>query len=563
MTGPAEDHPHAEVHLPRGLRLIWLIPLVALLLALYLGVQALHERGPTITIVWNTAEGLLAGQTKVTHRAVELGVVERINLTDDLAHVQVQVRMRREAEPLLTDQTRLWVVRPRVTARTISGLNTLVSGAYIELDPGSKRGSAAKLNFTGLDDPPAVRSDEPGHTFTLRSDRIGSLSSGSPLFFRDIPAGEVLSYNLRPDDQGVVIQVFVRAPYDAMVRRGTRFWNASGVSLDLGAQGVRLKLNSLMALLNGGVAFDTPAGYRDGPPPDPALSFPLYNDEATALASGYRGRIKLLTRFDGSVRGLAVGAPVELYGIQIGTVTDVQLDFDTTGASSGVTVRFEVQPERMAPMGAGKSLDTAPLEVARRLVARGLRMELTTANYLTGQQVLTMGFVPHAPPFTVVSDGDTIVLPGRSGGIDAIVTAAGSFVAKLNALPLEAIGSRLAETLKGTSGLANGGALQNALKTLNEALAATRDMARSLQAGVGPAAKKLPQLAQGLQTALDRVNGLVASVDSGYGANSAFERDVTRLLGQIGDAARSMRLLADYLDAHPDALLRGRGEVKP
>ena len=223
-----------------------------------------------------------------------------------------------------------------------------------------------------------------------------------------------------------------------------------------------------------------------------------------------------------------------------------------------MTVRFEVQPERMSQIGASRLNETDSLAVARRLVARGLRMELTTANFLTGQQALSMAFVPHAALAEVAQEGDAIVLPGQTSGLDGIMTSAGDFVAKLNSLPLEQIGARLAETLNGVSAIANGAELHDTLKGLNETLAATRDVARSLQAGISPTAKKLPDLAQGLQTAIDRTNALIVSVDSGYGGASPFQRDVTRLLGQISDAARSMRLLADYLGAHPDALLRGR-----
>ena len=553
------DHPTADVHIPRGLRLIWLIPVIAALLAAYLGWQALRERGPTITVTWRTADGLVAGQTKVKYKAVELGTVEKINLSDDMSHVVVRIRMRREAEPLLTEDARIWVVRARFAEGNVSGLDTLLSGAFIVLDPGGARSPTAKLAFTGLEDPPAVRSDEPGTTFVLKTSQIGALSAGSPLFFHDIPAGEVLRYTLDPDQERVTLHVFIRAPYDGFVRRGSRFWNSSGVALELGAQGMRLRMNSLSALVNGGISFDTPAAERNGAKPVAEWIFPLYPDEARASASGYRDKIKLLTRFEGSVRGLAAGAPVEIYGIQIGEVTDVKLDFDPEGASSQVTVRFEVQPERMsmagaaAPLGAGNSL-----AVVQRLVARGLRMQLDTTNLLTGQMALSMRFVPGAPAIEVAVENDALVLPRQPGGFERITDAAGNFVNRLNNLPLDGVVAQLQETLKGASNLANGPELRDALLRLNEALVSARDMARAIQAGVGPAAKQLPQLTQGVQTALDRTNRLIGSVDSGYGAGSPFARDLDRLLGQIADAARSMRLLADYLNAHPDALLRGR-----
>ena len=553
------DHPHAEIHIPRGLRLIWLIPVVAALLALYLGWQAWRERGPTITVTWHTAEGLIAGQTKVKYKAVELGTVDRITLSDDLSHVVVRIRMRREAEPLLTEDARIWVVRARFAEGNVSGLDTLLSGAFIVLDPSGARSPTAKLAFTGLEDPPAVRSDEPGATFVLNASQIGSLSAGSPLFFHDIPAGEVLRYQLDPNQENVTLHIFIRAPFDALVRRGSRFWNSSGVAVDFGAQGVRVRLNSLSALINGGISFDTPAAERAGPKPAPDAVFPLYADEARASASGYRDKIKLLTRFEGSVRGLAAGAPVEIYGIQIGEVTDVKLDFEPSGARSQVTVRFEVQPERMSIAGAATPLGGADsLTVARRLVARGLRMQLDTTNLITGQMALTMRFVPGAPSGEVGIENDELVLPSQAGGFERITDAAGNFVNRLNNLPLDGLVAQLQETLKGASSLTNGPELREAILRLNETLVSARDMARAIQAGVGPAAKQLPLLTQGVQAALDHTNRLIGSVDSGYGAGSPFARDLDRLLAQIGDAARSMRLLADYLNAHPDSLLRGR-----
>ena len=559
MSELPSQHPLADVHIPRGLRLIWLVPVVAALLAAYLGWQALRERGPIVVVTWRTAEGLVAGQTKVKYKAVELGVVEKINLSDDLSHVVVRIRMRREAEPLLTGDARIWVVRARFAEGSLSGLDTVLSGAFIALDPGSARDTHARLAFVGLENPPAVRSDEPGTTFVLNASRIGSLAAGSPLFFRDIPAGEVLRYTLDADQENVTLQVFIRAPYDGFVRLGSRFWNSSGVALELGAQGVRLRLNSLSALVNGGISFDTPAVERDGPTPAAGWVFPLYPNETRASASGYRAKIKLLSRFDGNVRGLVVGAPVEIYGIQIGEVTEVQLDFDPSGASSQVTVRFEVQPERMSLAGADAHIGPVEgVEIARKLVGRGLRMQLDTTNLITGQMALTMRFVPDAPLVPVTVEGDDIVLPSQAAGFERIVEAAGNFVNRLNNLPLDTLMAQLQETLKGASSLANGPELREAMLRLNETLVSARDMARAVQAGVGPAAKQLPQLTQGVQTALDRTNRLIGSVDSGYGAGSPFARDLDRLLGQIGDAARSMRLLADYLNTHPDALLRGR-----
>jgi paraquat-inducible protein B len=557
MSDAPPPHPQAQVQLRRSFQWIWLIPLVAAAVAAFLGWQAIRERGPIVTITFLTADGLQAGQTKVKHKAVELGTVDSIDLSHDMSHVVVRVRMRRQANHELTDAARFWVVRPRLSIGNVSGLDTLLSGAYIELDPGVG-GHTRKLEFTGLEEPPAVRSDEPGQSYKLTADRIGSLSTGSPVFFRDIPVGEVLGYDLGPKGDGVTISVFVRSPYDKFVRQATRFWNTSGVSVELGPQGVRLQLESLAAALSGGVAFDTAATGADTPASPPGATFTLYKDEATMLAADVTHRISMLAYFEGSVRGLAVGAPVELYGIQIGTVTGVQLQFDPSGTSPRVAVNFEVQPKTLADPAAPMSQQPDPVQIARRLVRKGLRVGLTTANFLTGQLVLQLVFVPNAPAADVRVENGVIVLPSQAGGLDSITVGLTDIVQKLEALPLDQIAANLNGTLQAVHDVAAGPELKQTLQSMAASMTSINDFMHRLDQGATPALKRLPQIAQSLQTALDRANRLLGSTEAGYGQNSEFNRDLQRLLDQVSDTARSVRLLANYLDQHPDALLRGR-----
>ena len=267
-TPPPDLLPEARVQTRRGFQAVWVVPIVAALIAIFLGYRAISQRGASITITFSTAEGLTAGQTRIRHKAVDLGTVRRITLSHDMQHVIVQADMRREADPFLTASARFWVVRPRLSGGNISGLDTLLSGGYIEMDPGRPSGPE-RTSFDGLEEPPAVRSDEPGRSFVLKADRIGSISSGSPVFFRDIAAGEVLGYDVHPaerrEDTFINVHVFIRSPYDHFVHDGTYFWNTSGVAVQLGAEGVRLQLESLQALLSGGIAFDTPPPPRDGP----------------------------------------------------------------------------------------------------------------------------------------------------------------------------------------------------------------------------------------------------------------------------------------------------------
>ncbi|MDO9708666.1 PqiB family protein [Paracraurococcus lichenis] len=526
---------------PRGRwSLIWLIPVVAAGIAGWLAWRTLSQRGPEITITFQTGDGLTAGQTKVRHKAVELGTVEGVRLTENLDHVVATLRMSRDAEPFLTDRARFWVVRPRVTAGNVSGLETLVSGAFIELDPGQPGGTVRRA-FTGLDSPPGVRSGEPGRTVHITADRIGSLASGSPIFYRDITVGEVLGYDLPDDGRGpVTINAFVRAPYDRLINGGTHFWNASGVAVRVGAEGVRVELESLQAVLAGGIAFEDSVDGQHQPAPEDGR-FRLYRSQEEARAAGYRQRVAALAYFDSAARGLAPGAPVEMLGIQIGTVTEVGLTEDLArGQRPRVRVRIEIQPERFMGPDAPPPKDVP--EAARRLVAGGLRARLASASLLTGQQLVALDFNPAAPPAEPGFEGEVPVLPTAGGGLDDLTSSLTSIADKVNALPLD----RLAADL--------GAALRAATGTMEEA----QGVLRQANQGLAPAMAELPRTLARMNEALTRATALLGSAERGYGQDSAVRREAQRMLEQANDAARSIRLLADFLNRHPEALLRGR-----
>jgi paraquat-inducible protein B len=514
---------------------VWLIPLIAAGIAGFLGWQAWRTQGDDIVIQFNSGDGLVAGQTKVRHKAVELGTVRDVSLSQDLRSVEVRVEMHRQADRFLTENARFWVVRPRLTGASITGLDTLLSGSYIEMDPGVI-GKTRQTRFQGLEEPPAVRSDEPGTTFALRTGRLGSISSGAPVFYRDANVGEVLGYDRIVPGQPILLHLFIRKPFDGYVRQGTHFWNASGISVQLGAEGLNVRLESLQAVLSGGIAFSTPASAMGrGHEPD-GTPFTLYSDQAAAIAAGYSTRLRFVTYFHGSVRGLAIGSPVEFLGIQVGTVTDIHLVLDPD--NTRVEVKMEVQPERVLRPGDTISADT--LGAARELVRRGLRVQLRSANLLTGQMVLAADFLPDAGPATVEESPDGVVIPNVAGGLDSLTSNLSQIASKLDSLPLEQIARNLNDTLRGASEVVNSPDLRETL------------------ASVAATTRRLPEVAQSLQATADNARRMTGSFTGGYGADSQFSRDLERLLGQVSDAARSVRLLADYLDQHPEALLRGR-----
>lgn len=550
---PASEPAEAAVVRRRLPSPVWLIPIVAAIVAAFLTWHVLSQRGPTITISWRTADGLKAGQTKVEHKAVELGTVKSVTLSDDMSHIVATVEMQRQAARFLTDNARFWVVRPRFSVGNVSGIETLLSGAYIELDPGSPE-APGRHDFVGLEDPPAVRSDEPGRTFLLTTDRLGSLSSGSPVFYRDIDVGEVLGYEFDHAGRSMTLQVFVRAPYDSFVHRTTHFWNASGVSVGFGADGLRLNLESLRAVLAGGVAFDTDSETLTSPLAETDATFALYPNEEIASAAGYRQQIAAVTYIEGSARGLSVGAPVELYGIRVGQVSDVRLQYLSATIGFRVAVHMQIQPERLWLLGP----DTTTEEAASKMVARGLRAQLRSGSLLTGQMVVALDFFPDAPPAQLTREGDEVVVPSAPGAAESLTAGAGNIIRRLNALPLEQIAANLNATLAGTNAIANGAEMHRALTALADSLAETRTLVRKLDAGVSPALARVPEISKQLQQTLEQANRLVASANGSYGQDSRFSRDLERLMGQVSDAARSMRLLADFLDQHPEALVRGR-----
>lgn len=539
----------------RRLSLIWAIPIVSALIGAWLAWRTFEERGPLITISFESASGLTAGQSHVRHKDVDMGLVEKIALSKDLQRVVVTVRMNREATPLLTDKAQFWIVKPRFFAGALSGLETLVSGSYIELQP-SAAGGQPVTHFTGLETPPVLTSDVPGHTFLLTASRLGNITLGSPVFYRDLDAGEVLGWDLGNMAETVTVHAFVRAPYDQYVHNNSRFWNDSGAKVSLGPNGLQLQVDSLRAVLLGGIAFDTPGQGRGFPASPENHVFPLYDSEDAADAAAFPRRLHFLAYFQGSVAGLAPTAAVTLHGIKIGEVSSVGLQYDKATDNVVVPVQFSVEPDRISELNlpSGGDLDT----MMRDLVHRGLRVTLNSASLITGQKQLAMDIYTDAPPATLTKQGETYVIPVLAGGSADIATAAAALMAKLNAIPFQQIGDSLGKTLEGLNGLVNGPDLKQSIASLHTTLAGADTLVQHLNTSTASLPQKLPEIISELDAASKRLNALVGSLQTGYGGNSDFSRDANRLLAQLSDAARSVRVLADLLTRHPEALIRGR-----
>ncbi len=548
----------ASTRRSRRVPVIWTIPLLAIAIGGWLAWDTLSKRGPTITISFVSGEGLQAGQSQLKFKDIVLGTVQSLTLAPDHTHVLVKVATTRQAEPLLTEQTIFWVVKPRLFAGNVSGLDTLLSGSYVGMLPAQTEGKR-QLEFTGREDPPIIEANVPGTTFLLQASRIGSISLGSPVYYRDIAVGEVLGWDIGDMAASVTIRAFVREPFDKYVRDDLRFWNASGVSVKLGAGGVELQLESLRAILLGGIAFDTPAEeVGTASSSVTGHEFPLFQDRDTAKAASYSRKIPAVSYFAGSVRGLEAGSEVTMHGLVVGHVTDVRLAYDAAKDTIVAPVRFEVEPERILGVGA-KSIFKTPAEAAAAVVKQGMRASLQSASLITGQQMVALDFVHDAPPAEITMDGSDFVLPTtEGGGFAGLQASATALLDKVNTIPFKQIGDNLDGILRSANDVANGPQMKKALTDLSSTISDLNNLVGHLDSGMSPALQQLPGIATGLQKTLTTVNKLALSLDSGYGGNTQFNRDLERMLVQVNDALRSVRSLADLLARHPEALIKGR-----
>jgi paraquat-inducible protein B len=511
---------------------VWIIPLVAAALVAYLGYSSFANRGPELTLTLATADGLTVDQTQLKHKAVPLGTVSSIKLAPDMKTVVVKVRMDGGTKHLLTDKARFWVVKPRLTAGSLSGIETIVSGSYIEVDPG-EAGGKPQSQFKALDQPPGRQSDEPGQVFVLNAKGLGSLGASSPIYFRDVEVGEVLSYDLGQGMGPVSMRIFIREPYDKFVHPQSRFWNASGLSITTGAAGMKVELQSLQTLLSGGIAFETPHGAESEPPAAENTAFELYDDKATADAAFYQVNLPYVTYFKTSVQGLTSGSPVQLFGVQVGSVTDVKLVYDPGNHEMVARVEFEIQPERILNKNERTANAPMPDTLRAAFAEANMRVVLESSSFLTGAKDLSIAFAPGKASGDLPREGEAVVLPSQGGGIDGLTSSLSDIASKLDKVPFEEIG-------------------QNA----NAALASVQHLANQIDTNTAPALAQLPAIADQLSQAAKNANGVLGA--DGYGHDSEFQRNMDRMMLEVNDAARSFRVLADYLDRHPESLIRGR-----
>lgn len=520
--------------------LIWLVPIVALLVGATLMARVILARGAQVTVTFSSAEGIEAGKTRVKYKSVDIGVVKAVGLTEDRSGAVVLIELTHDGKAFAASDTRFWVVRPRVAAGSISGLGTLLSGAYIGVDGG--RSQEKKSTFKGLDTPPAISADAPGKQFTLHAPDLGSLDIGAPVYFRRVRVGQVTAYDIDTDGKGVTLHIFVNAPFDKFVARGTRFWNASGIDLKLDASGLKVDTQSLLTVALGGIAFQTPEEADHAPAASDA-EFPLVRNETMALKDPEHLSQTVVMYFHRSLRGLNVGAPVEFKGINVGEIKSIGIHYSKKRHEFVLPVTATLYPTRFGmdirddnPQHAAEDVRTQ-FDV---LVKNGMRAQLKSASLLTGQQFVNLDFIDSAdrdktpPRFGMRERDGAYVFPTADNPTDDIEEQIAGIAKKLNKVPFEQIGQDV----------------HRALTTLDATLKQTEQLAKTVNSDLAPQMKET--LAEARRT-LDSARQV-------FSDDAPLQRNARDTLEQVAKAAASVRVLTDYLDRHPEALIRGKAK---
>lgn len=534
---------------PARFSVLWIIPVIALGISGWLAWQHFATTGPRIVISFDAADGIIPGQTQVKNKAVTLGVVQSVTLSPDMTHADVTVQMSGVDPHVLNEHTRFWVVSPRINGTSITGLDTLFSGAYIAMDPGEK-GGRYQSHFQGLKNPPGVRSDQPGSMYWLVSSKLDSLGPGAPIFYRDIQVGEVLGYTMPPGGEGpLLLRVFVKAPYDRYLRTDSRFWNVSGMQIGFGPGGLKIRLQSIQALLSGGVAFGRPNKVQDEDTPVAVSNsvFHLYETQDDADNARYRHRVRVVTYVDTAVGGLTEGSKVTMFGLQIGQVTGVHLELGNKEHNPRVRVEMQLEPERV--VGESNDDPTKTPSVLGDFVAEGMRASVQNVSFLTGESMIAFTFVHDAAgkPATIHFENGVAVIPSEPGGMDGILQSVSSITNKISEMPLTQMGEHLNDLLAHSDERIKGPDMARSLVALRASL-------ESLNRLLDHADQNLPAVLENLNGALGQAKTLLGA----YGGDTDARRNIEALIVQLTRMSRSFQMLADYLDRHPSSLIVGR-----
>jgi paraquat-inducible protein B len=563
MTDPLTEcgpPPQPILKKSSGISLVWLIPLVTALIGGWLIFKTISEKGPQITITFKTAEGIEAGKTKIKYKDIDIGVVRSVDFSQNFSDVILKASMAKGTEKFLGRGARFWVVKPNLTLRGASGLSTLLSGSYIEIEPG--QGTLQK-HFEGLDKQPVIKSDVTGTEILLLTRKLGSIDTGSPVYYQGILAGEILGWELGNDRKSIFIHAFVKAPYNDLVKSNTRFWNISGIDLTMDTEGITLHSESLASLLYGGVAFETPDTLEQVNKSVDGLAFTLFDNYKAIDDASFIKKMTCILFFEGSVRGLKEGAPVEFKGIKVGRVKQIQLKFDSRDASFKIPVLVDIEPGRFIPEDDDKSAE--PSEILNTLIKHGLRAKLQTGSLLTGQLYVGLDMLPGTPVRLVNTKGPFPELPTIPNDLEQMTTSVKDILAKMETVNIDKIGAELLSVLYGANQVVKGAGkfinkeeINASVMEFKTSLTLLKQILHKVDQRIEPMADTLKTAIESGHRALEKTQRTLVLVDEVLDANSPLQYKFIELTSEMSEMARSIRELVDMLERNPNAVIFGK-----
>ncbi len=526
---------------------VWIVPVVALLIGATLIFKAISEKGPEIRIIFKSAAGIQAGKSVVKYKDIEVGKVTDVKFSDDLKSVIVTAELKKYMSAYLNSKTQFWVVHARLSADAVEGLDTLLSGAYIGMEPHS--GSDKVKEFTGLKEPPLISNREKGKHFILEADDKGSIQAGSPIYYKKIKVGLVTSYKLDKDNNRVLLNIFIKAPYDKLVTTTTRFWDTSGIYASIGAEGVEIRTESLTAILSGGIAFGNFEEFQKGKTAPQNKHFILFRSIKEAKAINYKRKLYFWVYFQHSIRGLKIGAPVEFRGVKIGEVVNFMLIGNADSAEFEIPILIRIEPERFTIIGETKSKDdSVNPKVFAKLVEKGLRAQLQSSSLITGDLLVNLDFYDNVPEAKLIKKNGLYVMPTVPAIIETLKSDIQTLLTRLSKIPFEQIGEDISDSVKLIK--------TETIPSINSAIESVDSLLKESNNTVSGFNKStLPKLNKTLKETAKALNSLRRNyLDKDSQAN----KRLIQLLEEATRATRSIKNLTDYLERHPESLIRGK-----
>ncbi len=549
-----------------GLLSIWLIPLLAIAIAGWLIFQSFLEKGPEITVSLPSAQGIEAGVTPLKFRDVVIGTVDRIEIPDQSNSVDVIISVQQSAKKYLTDTARIWVVSPAISLDGISGLDTLLSGSYLEIDPGE--GGEAELVFTGLATPPVITSRVPGREYVLRAQRLGNVKRGTSILYKGLRVGNILGYRLSEDKQTVELVAFIEDPFTELVQVNTRFWDAGSVSVKVSTAGIEVGADSLPALLSGAIEFLPPHFDSNNPVAQAGQEFKLFASRQAMDDARFTERKKYILYFDGSVSGLEVGAPVEFKGIKVGSVKDITLEVHEETGGYYIPVLIDIEPQRLKVHSRSEALLRTRIGEKLRdkaiaaLVRKGLRARLKSTNFLTGQLIVDLDLFPDRKGQYADIESEYKQLPTLPTELEEITTSLTRLVEKIEKLPIDSLADSMVKTAKGLENIFAGDQLADTIaeykklaisvgKVIDNVDQTTLPRINDAVANGRNALKRMDGTLQSATTLFETANATLAD-------GSPLKYDVSVMLRELASARRAVRNFAEFLERNPNALISGK-----